>query len=142
MNIIKDMINSADKDNIYLAATIIRDSNTLDKRLLKDISLFDRIKDYSDVYKELNEEEKQSPFDKIKQIERLFNGSWKKDRNNINQEKWYPYFYIVSGSLVFSVSSCRHHRSSIFSGQVGFYKDEKTSDFIGKTFIKIYEEIM
>jgi len=95
------------------------------------------IKTYSDVCSELKELEEVCPYKKIKQIEKLFNGDWKKDWNNKNQQKWYPYYTVENNNLVFFGSfSCY-----IFSGQGGFYKDQKTSHHIGKNFISVYKEI-
>ena len=124
---------------------------------LKDIinqpeDLFSKIKNYFDVCKELNEKEITS-FDfgsninkkdlnklinaaKIKQIERLFNGDWipKFDGKQYN---YYPYFTGIGVGVVFYDSSYCY--GSL--GQVAYYKDKKTSDFVGKMFIDIYREI-
>jgi hypothetical protein len=121
----------------------------------KPEDLFDIIKNYSDVCIELGEDEINEDwfaeeFDKetkvklvaisrIKQIERLFNGNWVKDWNNRQQFKYYPYFDNTSSGLVFFGSGGRYSR--FFNGQVGFYKDKQTSDFIGKTFIDLYKII-
>lgn len=103
-------------------------------------TLFNKIKNYSDVCKELYEKEETCPIKKIKQIERLFNSFWKKDWKNKNQEKWYPYFeYTSSGGLVFYSSSYCYFSTY---GPVAFYKDKETSDFVGKTFLDIYKEIL
>lgn len=97
------------------------------------------ITSYSEVCKELKEKEETCPYKKIKQIEKLFNGSWIKDWTNRNQAKYYPYFeYQSAGGLVFFVSLCLYYCSY---GQVAFYKDKATSDYVGKTFIDIYKEL-
>lgn len=141
---IEEMILSSDKECVYLAVSMLRNNphffNSKSLKLLKKVSLFERIRNYSDICKELKEEEKQFPFDKIKQIEKLFNGNWKKDWKNSNQYKYFPYFTISgSGALVFGYSGCF---GTYFYGVVGFYKDKETSDFVGRTFIDIYKEIM
>jgi hypothetical protein len=101
--------------------------------------LFSKIKTYIDVCKELGEKPAKSPYDKIKQIEKLFCGNWKKDFSNNNQRKWYPYFvWNNSGGLVFDGSLCDH---SFFFGRVAYFPDEKTSNFVGRTFIDIYREL-
>lgn len=101
--------------------------------------LFSKIKNYSDVCRELGESEQNCPYKKIKQIEKLFNGDWVKDWRNKNQPKYYPYFEYVGSGLVFAGS---HYDGSYACGQVAFYQDKQTSDFIGKTFPSIYREIM
>jgi len=75
----------------------------------------------------------------IKQLELLFNGTWIADWSNSNQYKYYPIFNKVAGGWVFS-GSVSHH--STCYGAVGFYKDEKTSDYIGKNFIEIYKNLL
>jgi hypothetical protein len=72
---------------------------------------------------------------KIQQLEKFFNGDWIKDWNNSNQRKYYPWFEKRSGGWVFYGSDCGECR---FSGVVGFYKDQPTSDHIGKNFMDIY----
>jgi hypothetical protein len=77
---------------------------------------------------------------KIKNLETLFNENWKPDWKNKSQYKYYPYFEInSSGGLVFvaSYSDC-----SFFYGGVGYYKDSKTSDHIGRYFKDVYENLM
>ena len=117
------------------------------------IDLF-KITSYKEVCKALDEQEytennfentydceKLLAFAKLKQIERLYNGNWVKDWSNKNQYKYYPYFTLnSSGGLVFSFS-CHYCFILICCGQVGFFKDQKTSDYIGKTFISIYEKL-
>lgn len=111
-----------------------------EKKDIKELVLFS-ITSYEGVCKVLKEECKISPYDKIKQIEKLFNGWWKKDWEDINQKKWYPYFNLKASHGVVgfydSYFSC-----GVASGQVGFYKDQRTSDYIGKTFWLIYKEII
>lgn len=114
--------------------------------------LFGKIKNYSDVCKELNEKEftldsltslpeylriKTLAFLKIKQIEKLFNGDWKPKFDG-KQYNYYPYFTGIGLGMVFygSYDSC-----DFSYGQVTFYKDKETSNFVGKTFIDIYREL-
>ncbi len=73
---------------------------------------------------------------KIQQLEKLFNGDWKKDWNNSNQYKWYPYFDKRSGCWVFFGSF--YDGTFFFCGRVGCYKDQATSNHIGKNFMDIY----
>ncbi len=75
---------------------------------------------------------------KIEQIQRLFNGDWI-PKFDSSQYNWYPFFtYSYGGLLGFCDSG---NECSYFSGRVSFYKDKKTSDFVGKTFIDIYIEL-
>ncbi len=114
--------------------------------------LFSKINNYSDVCKELKEDEveesdfkflhkndrkKAVSFAIIKQIERLFNGDWKIKFDG-TQNNWYPYFNGSSRGLVFSGSI---YYCSCYVDEVSFFKDKQTSDFVGKTFIDIYREL-
>lgn len=136
---IRDMLKSQDRDHVYFAVNIIRDSVNIDKNILKEVSLFDRIRDYSDVCKELKEREEICPYKKIKQIEKLFCGTWKIDWSNQKQYKYYPYYILnSSGGLV---SAGFGYCCSGFSGEVAFYPSREISDFVGKMFIKEYEDL-
>lgn len=109
------------------------------KKYIKE-DLLSKIKTYSDVCKELGEKEEKSPYNKLKQIERLFGRNWKKDWSNKSQYKHYPYFSITaSGGLVFYDT---YFHCVDFGDEVAFFPDSKTAEFVGKTFIKIYEELM
>ncbi len=100
--------------------------------------LFSKIKNYSDVCSELGEDKETCPYKKIKQIEKLFNGNWIKDFSG-NQKNWYPYFEYKAGlGLVFCGSDDSYGYSYCV---VAFYKDEKTSNFCGKTFQDIYNQL-
>lgn len=112
--------------------------NKLKEEINKPDNLFSKINNYYDVCEHLKEGIESCPYKQIKQIEKLFNGSWKKDLTDINQKKWYPYFEIKSSGLVF-VSS--YGFSYCFFGQVAFFKDEETSNFVGKKFIDIYKRL-
>jgi hypothetical protein len=118
--------------------------------------LFDKISNYKDVCRELNEKEYTEcdfshienktdrlqilAFTKIKQLQRLFNGNWVAKFDG-KQQNWYPYFTNSSDGLglVFYSSYDYHYSGS--DGRVAFFKDKKTSDFIGKTFTNIHREI-
>lgn len=135
------------------AKKLQKDLDDLKKLIEKEdeIDLFS-IKTYKEVCKVLGEQEytendfentydceKLLAFAQLKQIERLYNGNWVKDWSNKNQYKYYPYFTLnSSGGLVFYGS---YSYSDGWCGQVGFFKDQKTSDYIGKTFISIYEKL-
>lgn len=139
-----DMLQSKDKDCIYMAVTMIRNIDKVskeEKKLLNKVKLIDRIRYYEDVCKELNEPIKESPYDKIKQIEKLFCKGWIKDWSDSSQYKYYPYF-IYSGSiggLVFHVS---YYGADYCGGVVAYYPSREISDFVGKTFVDIYRELM
>ena len=112
------------------------------KKLVNEeiIDLFS-ITTYSQVCKKLNIVEKtESDFDNKKEfafyqlqnISKLYNGS--------NEDNYYyPYFSNNNNTLVFFGSFCD---DGSYGGQIAYYKDNKTSDYIGKTFIEIYENLL
>lgn len=113
----------------------------------KPIDLF-TIKKYSEVCIELCIIEKtRCDFDslqeyryhQIKNIEKLFNRDWVKDFMNMNQYKYYPYFRMTGSGLVFCSSYFDYCGCD---GQVSYFKDKKTSDYIGNTFLDIYKDLI
>jgi hypothetical protein len=127
-------------------------ANKLEAIINAPESLIGSITTYKQVCKALNIEEltlsdfsflptedrkKTLAFHKLQQIAKLFNGDWKPDWKNTNQNKYYPYFNAASGGLGFSDSgSCFF---SCFSSVV-YFKDKETSDYVGKTFLSIYKD--
>lgn len=95
------------------------------------------ITSYKEVCKILEEDQQCCPYKKIKQIEKFFNQGWKPNWKNTNEYKYYPYFSVGSGGgLGFDVSV----DASYCVGAVAFYKSKEISDYVGKTFIKEYQE--
>ncbi len=153
---IENMIKSKDKDDVYLAACILRKdtvhfTEAKKTKYLKKISLFDRIKSYSDICDELKERElllsdfsflpeqdreKSLAYNKIQQIARLFNQGWVPDWSDTNQNKWYPYYeYKTSLGLGFCSST---YGFWSLDGLVAYYQTQEISDFVGKLFIDLY----
>lgn len=131
-------------------------NKTLSKYLPE--TLFSKIKSYSDICIELDEIEiEESQFDseifdsneiktfvaigRIKQAERLFNDTWKKDWNNTNQRKWYPYFNLNSSCGLVGLI-CSSYCTFGCCGLVAFYKDEETSNFVGKLMWSEYKQLI
>ncbi len=117
----------------------------------KKLSLIDRVKSISDVYKELKKKEltiedfsflpenrrkKALAFQQIQDICEVFNEGWIIDWDNRSKYKYYPYFYKENGSwLIYAVGYC----SYISYGVPGFYKDEKTAKYCSTLFLEIYK---
>lgn len=116
--------------------------------------LFDRIKNYSDVCRELGEPQvnpimfhriplryrkKLIAYTKLQQIARLFNGDWEIDWNNTSQYKYYPYFEVSTGRGLVFFDSCYLCSSS--DVVVAFFKNREISDFVGRAFIEIYIDL-
>jgi len=75
----------------------------------------------------------------INQLVKYFNQGWKPNWKDTDEYKWYPYYTLNNkGGLVFYHSFVYHSR---FCGSVGLFKTKEICDFIGKTFIDIYEKI-
>lgn len=127
--------------------------NVIFKPFIKE-DLFSSTKTYTEVCKKLKVKElklkdfiefgedarKMLAFHKIKNLERLFNGDWKADLKNPNQNKYYPYFTVnSSGGFVFY--GC-YYGDSAFAGHAGLFKDSRTAEFVGKTFPDIYQDLV
>ena len=125
LDILKSQIDNTDKIDLFKITTYKQVCKALNE---KEYKLSD-----------FNNDEKLLAFAQLKQIETLYCQNWIKDWKNTNQYKYYPYFTInSSGRLVFDLSlSCGNG----FVGTVGFFPDEKTSTYVGKTFIDIYEKL-
>lgn len=113
-------------------------------------ALMKRVSSIEDIFKELDEEEvTEADFDHLPKetrrkqylsyclqaVNRLF--GFKPDWNNTNQYKYYPLFRKGPSGWVFIRSSYRNYVSNAV---VGFYETSDISDFVGKTFIKLYTE--
>lgn len=142
-NFLLEMKNACTSDQLPIFSKLFK--NYLPENLI------DKIKTYQDVCDILKEEPKKTAYDKIKQIEKLFNQGWIKNWEDKTQYKYYPYYTIDSpGFLVFDsslgaggfraeVAFC--FRLGSFSAEVAFYKNREVSDYVGKTFIDIYQEL-
>ena len=89
-------------------------------------------------FKNSRDPKKALAFEKIKIIEEIYNKDWKPNFKDGNQRKWYPYFVNNNGSWRFNGSGY----FSGFYGDVGLYKDEKTSNFVGRTFMDLYLQVI
>jgi hypothetical protein len=122
--------------------------------LIKELDLFS-ITTYEEVCKALNEQQIKEitlhttnglnttkvnikrllALAKLDQIERLFNQGSKVDIGKF----YYAYFDVEDNKIYFSSvnPACNTCRC-----QVGFFKDSKTAEYVGKTFIDIYRDIL
>lgn len=155
---IKRLIVSKDKDSIYLGCSIIRECDFLDNItkaiLLKDVDVFYRIRNYSDICKELNIEEltiehfkflpleqqrRQLAYHKLCNISKVFNGNWIPDFKNSSQYKYFPYFTKnKNGSWSVISSSAAYYFGYSLLGFGLYFKDEKTALHVVNLFLEIY----
>lgn len=138
------------------AENLQKELNKLKEEIKKcdEIDLFS-ITTYKQVCKALNEEEVTScnfkgfsgnlikklvATARIEQLERLYNQNWTKDYSNSNQYKWKPYFKFGKGKWALYYS---YFGSWPDFTVIGVFKDEKTSNYIGKTFLdEIFVDIL
>jgi hypothetical protein len=159
-NLLKDFIFS---DNIEFKEEFIEemrkactaDQLTIFNEIFKDYipkNLFEGISDYKSFCIKSNHSElilsdfkhsidpkRAFALEKLEQIKQYFNKGIALDWDNHNQQKWYPWYYTGSGGLRFG-RSYYHYRD--FCGGVAFFIDQETSDFVGKTFIDIYKDLV
>lgn len=77
---------------------------------------------------------------RIEQLERLYNQNWVKNYNDKNQYKYRPYFEFTNNNWRFDFSV--DYFWYVYS-VVGVFKDEKTSNYVGKTFLnEIFVDIL
>ncbi len=76
----------------------------------------------------------------IAQLERFFNQGWVPNWKDQSESKYYPYFEYKAGhGWVFDAYYFHCYYSY---GEVAFYKDAKTAEFVGKTFLSIYKQAL
>lgn len=68
------------------------------------------------------------------------NKEWKPDFNNYDQWKYAPYFYHEKGSSGFRFSDCDLWGSYSDVGSRLCFKSYDVAEYVGKTFIKLYNE--
>ena len=90
-------------------------------------------------FKNSRDPKKALAFEKIKTIEEIYNKDWKPNFKDRTQRKWYPCFINNNGSGQFYASDYSYF---YFCCIVGLYKDEKTSNFVGRTFVDIYLQVI
>ncbi len=140
------------KEALNKLATLEEETAKLRKIIEEPENYIDTIKTYKQVCEELGEEEltlsdfdhlpeymrkKQLNIAKLQQVEKLFNGTWKANMKDPNQRKYYPYFEIKAGSLVFCDSSYTYADTCF--GLVVYFKDELISTYVGKQFVDLYK---
>jgi hypothetical protein len=111
-----------------------------------------RIKSYEEACKKLNlkpavpsfpnlsaaEHKAMQAHYKLVIIARALNGNWKPDWTNWSQNKYYPWFAFQGSRFVFDVVYFIFTLSAL--GSRLCYKDEKTAEYAGKTFVDLYHE--
>jgi hypothetical protein len=100
--------------------------------------LFKTVKSYTDVCQLLQESFQSDPYLQLKQIAKLFNGEWKPVFNH-TQQNWYPYFQYRPGEgLVYDMAL---HDDNDFLTVAFYYKTERISNYVGKTFVNVYNNL-
>lgn len=127
-----------------------KEAKELRKIIEKPESLYDKIKTFSDVCKELNEKEldinyftflpdyqriKAFRHYQIQIIAKLFNDKWKPNWLNINEYKYYPWFDYKLGGWSLDTVDCRCSCSAV---EVACFKNKKDAEFVATTFKDIY----
>lgn len=143
----KDIINN----NLYR-------TNNNQKELLKSIGLIKELDLFSiTTYEEVCEALKEKTLNNIylgsdnqinckklltlarlDQIQRLYNGDWKKDWSDNTTQIYYPFFMLINGKWEYKNYSSN---DSYSHGLIAF-KDSETAKYVGKTFINIYQDIL
>ena len=108
------------------------------------------IKTMSDVYRvngitklTTPPETKERYYEDLILVAKALNGNWKPDWNDMNENKWFPYFNYFS-ALRFSYTNaiCTFELTGSDIGSRLCFKNEQIAEYAGKTFIEQYEKIM
>ena len=86
---------------------------------------------------------------KLETITEALNEGWKPDWNNTDEYKYYPYFYIKENAkaqgtagLAGAYSNCAATFTNALIGSRLCFKTEAMSDYAGRTFTELYEQIL
>ena len=86
---------------------------------------------------------------KLETITEALNEGWKPDWNNTDEYKYYPYFYIkenakAQGTAGLAYAYTKYSASYTFAyvGSRLCFKTEAMSDYAGRTFTELYEQIL
>lgn len=91
-----------------------------------------------------DEQEAINAFAMLNIIRRALNGAWEPDWNNINQVKYWPYFYIYPNKASGSRLSYHDFGSGFSASSVGSrlcFPTKELAQYAGKTFSTVYEKM-
>ena len=118
-------------------------------KLIEEVD-YQEIKTMSDVYR-LNgitklttlPETKERHYEDLILVAKSFNGNWKPDWNDNNENKCFPHFQFSSEfrfSHAYTFYMCKHTNSDI--GSRLCFKNKQIAEYAGKTFFEQYEKLM
>ena len=118
-------------------------------KLIEEVN-YREIKTMSDVYRVNGitklttlPETKERYYEDLILLVKALNGNWKPDWNDINEDKWYPYFQFSSAfrfSNAYAV--CSYGRTYADFGSRLCFKNKQIAEYAGKIFIEQYEKLM
>lgn len=113
---------------------------------------FDEIKTFEDACKELdinpqavyfgNNTPDEIAYKKLKIIIKAINQGWTPDWNNSNQNKYYPYFEVLSSGFGFSFTSYHCARTFTIVGSRLCFESRDKAQYVGKQFLQIYNDFL
>jgi hypothetical protein len=77
-------------------------------------------------------------FGKLQIITRALNEGWKPNRSDVNELKYYNYFYMNNGA--FSCFSTHYIISYVDLPSALFFKSRELAKYAGRAFIEIYKD--
>jgi hypothetical protein len=142
-----------------------RNADSNEKKLLKRLfgeevfseKITDRVKTLEDCYEETGRPVRCPEFNEVPKewreyfkaqydaivIAEALNEGWVADYNDGDQQKWFPWFCMLSSSgFAFLATHCVCSYPSAGRAARLCFKDEKTAQYAGKTFTKVYEKII
>ena len=120
-----------------------------ESKLIEEVD-YQEIKTMSDVYRvngitklTTPPETKERYYEDLILVAKALNGNWKPDWNDMNENKWYPYFQFSSG-FRFSIAGTGYgYRGTVtFFGSRLCFKNKEIAEYVGKIFLEQYEKLM
>ena len=120
-----------------------------ESKLIEEVD-YQEIKTMSDVYNvngitklTTPPETKERYYEDLILLVKALNGNWKPDWNDMNEDKWYPYFQFSSVFRFFNASAGYHYGSTYVNvGSHLCFKNKQIAEYAGKIFIEQYEKLM
>lgn len=110
----------------------------------------DRIKTFEDACRETGDDPRlfvegtkdEIAYKKLKVITAALNQEWTPDWNNLNQPKWYPWFYMDAPGFRFYASYCTFTSARAGAGSRLRFASEELSNYAAKQFLHLYQDYM
>ena len=111
------------------------------KKYFTEYQIGGKIKSYEDAcnFLSIDSTIPRTKFEQLCIVIEVLNEGWKPNFNDINQKKYYNYFNMENGLLLFSVTDYYYRSVSVPSGL--YLKDEETAIYCKDNFFELYKSV-